>query len=169
MTVKGSKDLRTSQDIEEWLARLDREWPQRREVAQHIADQVAGLSVPRLQVVEMACGSGYLAGWLLRTIPDIRYIGFDRSPHLLDYARHHLGTLAGHVAREAEIHVREADLNGSTWLGWLGENDLKGQLDAVVSLQSLHDLGGEKEQFRIYQCVRQVLRPGGHRRCRCGG
>jgi SAM-dependent methyltransferase len=161
MTVKSSGDLRTVQDIESWLARLNREWPQRAEVAQHIANQVSALPGERLQVVELACGSGYLAGWLLRMIPNIRYIGFDRSQHLLEFARRHVAILAGQVDGQPQIHLHEADLNQDLWVNWLRERALAGQVDAVVSLQSIHDLGDEEAQFRAYRRVRTVLRVGG--------
>lgn len=161
MPVKHSQDLRTAEDITAWLARLNREWPQRGSIAAQIAGAVAALGQKRPLLVELACGSGYLAEWLLRTLPHMHYIGFDQSPTLLDYARQHLATLAGHEDWQAEIHLREADLNEEGWLDWLRQRHHLGHVDAVVSLQSLHDLGGEAEQRVAMRRTRSVLKPGG--------
>lgn len=161
MAVKSSKDLRSAGEIAEWLARLDREWPQRRQMAQRIANQVAALGSACPQVVELACGSGYLAEYLVRTLSDLWYTGFDVSPALLDAARTHLSILAGHVDRNVELHLRQADLNETIWVDYLDEMGLVGQVDAVVSLQSMHDLGDAAAQAMAIARVHPMLRPGG--------
>lgn len=50
----------------------------------------------------------------------------------------------------------QANLNQDEWL-----SRLPSQVHAVVSLQSLHDLGGEAEVSRIYRLAKNLLVPGG--------
>lgn len=160
MTHKSARDLRADEEIRQWQARLNREWPERQQVAQQMAKHVAELSVVRpLVVVELAVGAGYLAEVLLPVLPDVRYIGFERSEVLLDYARRRL--LSGSPDDSKTLDLRQADLNEQGWLRWLAEAGLVGKIDAVVSLQSVHDLGGEAEQAQLYRVVGQLLKPQG--------
>ena len=142
MSKKTSRDLRNHDDIRQWEARLAREWPERVPMAEHVANYVAQLPVERPLVVELAVGSGYLAEVLLgvlnrasargATARDCPYIGFDRSPVLLDYARRRLDSL--YAASDYEVHL--ADVNEDGWVKWLENGGLAGKIDAVVSLQS---------------------------------
>ncbi len=116
-------------------------------------------SSPR--VVELACGAGYLAEALFRQQPDARYCGFDLSPHLLDYARRRLVNYAPRTDNLCEIELRCADLVRDDWDEQMMEMGWAGQVDAVVSLQALHDLGGLAQQREVLAKARQLLRPGG--------
>lgn len=160
MTIKFSKDVRTNEDIVAWQERLNREWPERTDVAQHLVQQVLALKVTSPCVVELACGAGFLAGWLLRTLPQVLYIGLDRSPYLLDHARRKLAVLASQLDRTVEIHLREADLNEDGWTEGL-RTSVAQEIDAVLSLQSIHDFGDEAAQARVIAQVFELLKPGG--------
>ena len=82
-----SADVRADSDARQWEARLNREWPQRAQVAAWIVEQISANSASSPRVVELACGAGYLAEELFRQLPAAHYCGFDLSPYLLDYAR----------------------------------------------------------------------------------
>ena len=156
-----SADVRTPNDAHQWEARLNREWPQRTQVAAWIGAQVGANSASPPWVLELACGAGYLAEALYRQLPGIRYCGFDLSPHLLDQARRRLVGDECSTAKDGVMKFHCADLVRDSWtaevlaLGWMGK------VDAVVSIQALHDLGGLGQQTKVLKRARELMRPGG--------
>jgi hypothetical protein len=145
-----SRNLSNAADIVQWTARLDRERPERADVIQHIIDQVGALPFPVIEVVEFCSGAGRLAEALLTALPQVHYTGLDRSELLLAYSRERLAVFGSRMA------LLQANLNEESWLEQVPE-----QIHAVVSMQSLHDLGGEAEVDRIYRLSKEFLVPGG--------
>jgi SAM-dependent methyltransferase len=121
----------------------------------HIAAQIDKLGVPQPAVLELCCGAGLLAETLLPALPTARYVGIDVNPPFLDTARARLEPW------QERVTLLCADLNGETWPQELADAGAPARFDAVVSLQSLHDLGGEPEVARMYAMAQSVLRPGG--------
>ncbi len=130
-------------------------------MAAWIGAQVGANSAGPPRVVELACGAGYLAEALCSQLPAIRYCGFDLSPHLLEQARRRL---AGHECsseKDGAMEFHCADLVSDNWtakvfaMGWMGK------VDAVVSIQALHDLGGLGQQTTVLKQARELMRPGG--------
>lgn len=113
------------------------------------------------RVVELACGAGYLAQALFQQIPAARFCGFDLSPHLLDYARDRFSPQEPGSPIDGEVEFRCADLVNSDWEKSLFELGWAGQVDAVVSMQALHDLGGLEQQTDVLARSRSLLRAGG--------
>jgi SAM-dependent methyltransferase len=134
----------------EYAASLDQRWPMRAEVQAHLSHQLAPLAGAAVHVAELCAGAGALAGRLLADYPDLHYTGVDISAPLLALAQERL---ARYAARTAWV---EADLNGEAWLAHLPH-----PLAAIVSLQSLHDLGDAAAVARIYRLARERLAPGG--------
>lgn len=145
-----SRNLQSQEDIIQWNARLDRERPERQDVIRHIVNQVAALPFPAAEVVELCSGTGQLAEALLITLPQIRYTGLDRSEVLIAYASKRLASFDNRAT------LIQANLNEVAWL-----DDLRKPLQAIVSMQSLHDLGGEAEVDRIYGLSKKLLASGG--------
>ena len=154
-------DIRTDAEARQWEARLNRERPQRTEVAAWIAARISANSAGPPRVVELACGAGYLAAYFQRQLPDIRYCGFDLSPHLLSHARRRLADSEPGQGEDVEMEFYCADLVNDDWtekvhgLGWMGK------VDAVVSIQALHDLGGLEQQAGVLKQAHELLRTGG--------
>lgn len=144
------RDLRTFEDVKQWLADLNSRRPERTEVMQHISHQLKALPFPAVQVVELCAGPGQLAAAMLTELPQINYTGLDASELLLAFAREQLAPFGSRAT------LIQADLNQDEWL-----SRLPSQVHAVVSLQSLHDLGGEVEVSRIYRLAKNLLVPGG--------
>jgi hypothetical protein len=144
------RNLSNAADIVQWTARLNRERPERSDVVQYIIDQVGALPFPAVEVVELCAGAGQLAEALLSALPQVRYTGLDRSELLLTYSRERLATFGSRMT------LLQANLNEESWLEQLPE-----QIHAVVSMQSLHDLGGEAEVDRIYGLSKDLLVSGG--------
>lgn len=142
------RSVRDVQDAATYMARLDREWPERGAVMAHLSAQ---LDLPQVaQVVEFCCGAGVLALRLLADHPTICYTGLDFSPPLLAAAE------AATAADDHRVRWVEVDLTTEDWL-----HHLPAQVHAFVSLQSLHDLGDEAAVARILHLAAQHLAPGG--------
>jgi hypothetical protein len=144
------RDLRTQDDIVQWSADLVEQWPERTAVMAHIQTQIERLPFSAPHVVELAPGPGPLAELLLAAFPHLIYTGLDNSDLLLNYARERL------IPYNGRAHLIQTDLNGAAWL-----EQLRGEVHAIVSMQSLHDLGGEVQINRIYRLARSLLAPGG--------
>jgi len=141
--------------VQAYWRRLETEWPERATVATHIADQVIALHQPQPHVLELCCGPGRLAETLLATVPHLRYTGVDVSPPFLTFARQRLAAYAD------QVQLIEADLNDNIWPHLVAPQDSAGCFHAIVSLQSLHDVGDEAAISRLYGLAKELLLPGG--------
>ena len=156
-----SAEVRTDSDARRWEARLNREWPQRATVAAWLVSRIRHSSENSPRIVELACGAGYLAEILLRRLPNMRYIGFDLSPHLLTCARRRLASRSEQPDCQSEISFLQADLVHDNWTRQLEEKGWRGNVDGVLSIQALHDLGGLAEQRQVLSQARELLKAGG--------
>ena len=86
----------------------------------------------------------------MKELPLATYTGVDFSEPLLTFARERLASF-GNRAR-----LIRANLNEDDWL-----DQVSREIHAIVSLQSLHDLGDEGQVNRIYGLARSLLMPGG--------
>lgn len=145
--------------ITAYLQRLATNWPERVTLIQHITDTVAGLgqTQPQTQphVLELCCGPGRLATTLLSTVPNLHYTAIDLSPPFLDFARQRLADYAKRVT------LIEADLSEESWPTLVSAQGKGGRFHAIVSLQSLHDVGDQTAISRVYGLAKQLLLPGG--------
>ena len=129
-------------------------------MATWIGARIGASSAPTPRIVELACGAGYLAAFLQGHLPGIHYCGFDLSPHLLDHARRRLAARASQVD-DVQTEFYCADLVRDDWtkklhgMGWIGK------VDAVVSIQALHDLGGLEQQAKVLKQAHELLSTGG--------
>ena len=156
-----SADVRTDSEVRSWEARLNRERPQRREVAAWITNRISAAAAGSPRVVELACGAGFLAEVLKGQLSGLRYCGFDLSPHLLDFALRRLDGFTGEEGNAGTMHFRRANLVSDDWTAPLVEMGWAGKVDAVVSIQALHDLGDLAQQKHVLEQAHSLLRDGG--------
>ena len=156
-----SADVRTDSEARNWEARLNRERPQRKEVAAWICSRISAAAAGSPRVVELACGAGFLAEILKRQLPGLRYCGFDLSPHLLEFARRRLESVPGEEAISSTMKYYCANLVNDDWTAHLVGMGWEGKVDAVVSIQALHDLGELPQQKQVLEQARGLLRDGG--------
>lgn len=100
-------------------------------------------------VVDLACGPATQLAQLARLNPDVRFIGIDLSPPMLERAREHVAALG-----LANVELRQGDI---TELSSLAD----ASVDAVVSSMALHHLPTVELLGQTFAQVRRVLRPGG--------
>ena len=156
-----SAEVRTDADALRWEARLNRQWPQRTQVAAWLVNRIKHSSESSPRIVELACGAGYLAEFLLRQFPRARFCGFDLSAHLLACAARRLARSSSQPDSQSEISFLQADLVHDDWTVQLDEIGWRGKVDAVLSIQALHDLGGLAEQRLVLSQARELLKAGG--------
>ncbi|MEM7030257.1 MAG: class I SAM-dependent methyltransferase [Chloroflexota bacterium] len=144
------RDLQTPQQALDWTAQLNDKWPERIAVIDHIISLLQKLPFSDIHIVELCPGVGTLALALLSAIPDLTYTGLDSSSVMVETATKQLQLY------RPKAQVVETDLNQDAWL-----DVLPNQVQAIVSMQSLHDLGGEKEVDRIYRLAKTKLAPKG--------
>ena len=144
------KDFSTPEGVDAWVRSLDDRWPERQAIRGHIARLIAQLPAEEPRLLELAPGSGPLAQALVEQVPGLDYTGVDNSLPLLARARARLAKYS------QQVTLVVADLNEEGWV-----NQLDGPFDAVVSMQSLHDLGSAEQIERVYYLCRPLLAPGG--------
>lgn len=155
MRKRRFHEIDTAEKATTYTANLDNNWPIRQQVIQQIVQQVSALAFSPLHVLELCAGAGLLAEQLLQALPEVRYTGIDFLQAMVDATQ---ARLTGFGARAT---LSQADLNQDAWLAKLRPMGEQGKFHAIISMQSLHDLGGEPEVSRIYQLAHSLLLPGG--------
>lgn len=136
-------DLRDRTVAAAWAAAADVKRPWRAELRAHIG-QLCG---DARRVLELGAGPGQLAEAILETGAIERYTLLDFSPPMLDMSRTRLG--------RAPVDYLERDFTRAEWSAGLAG------YDAVVAMQSVHELRHKRHAAGLYARVREVLRPGG--------
>ena len=140
-----AREFDTVEEITAWADSLDERWPERVDARERIIDSLKGLKCSQPVIVELCSGDGRLARQILSTVPDAQYIGVDASLSLCSY-----------VADIAGIQSIEADLSKEGW-----SSRVEKPVNAVLSLQSMHDVGGGETIEKIYRACRELLAPSG--------
>ncbi|MCY3810960.1 MAG: class I SAM-dependent methyltransferase [Gammaproteobacteria bacterium] len=133
-----------------WAKKVDN--PIRRSVFHHI---LAHLHLElqtddAAHVVELACGPGLLAEFLLGNRSAMTYEGLDFSAPMLAMAEQRLAPFSDRVS------LRVVDLRDESWT-----DSVERVPRAVISTQALHDVGGAEEHAAIYRASAALLAPGG--------
>jgi SAM-dependent methyltransferase len=144
------REFKNTTDITEWAQSLDDRWPERRDIMQHISEQLQRVPFLCPNILELCCGPGMLAEFLLRESSRIFYRGIDASHSLITFCSERLSPFGNRVV------LYTADLNEDLWLEFCPD-----PIHAVISMQSLHDLGDESAVERIYRLAHKVLTRGG--------
>lgn len=100
-------------------------------------------------VVDLACGPATQLAQVARLNPDVRFVGVDLSPPMLERAEEHLRAL-----NLTNVELRVADISELSSFE-------DASVDAVVSSMALHHLPTEALLSRTFAQVRRVLRPEG--------
>ncbi|MDE0080002.1 MAG: class I SAM-dependent methyltransferase [Caldilineaceae bacterium] len=130
-------------------------------MAAWICSRISAASTGSPRVVELACGAGFLAEFLQRHLPGLRYCGFDLSPHLLEFARRRLEAVSDEQGIGSTMKYHCVNLVNDDWTAHLVDMGWLGKIDAVVSIQALHDLGELPQQKQVLKQARSLLRDGG--------
>lgn len=143
-------NFHSAEYVAAWAAKVDN--PIRRSVFHHILAHLhlELSSDDAAHVVELACGPGLLAEFLLGNHPAMTYEGLDFSAPMLAMAEQRLAAFRDRVS------LRVVDLREDAWT-----DSVKRAPQAVISTQALHDVGGAEEHAAIYRASAALLAPGG--------
>jgi SAM-dependent methyltransferase len=142
-------DFRNPAVARKWTDEAASKRPARDQFFQLFANQLASLGQQDISVLELGSGPGFLAERILQAMPHAEYTALDFSPAMHDLARERLGKFSGGV-RFVEANFTAPDWN----LGLPA-------VDAVVSMQSVHEVRHKANVPALYASVRTVLRRGG--------
>jgi len=109
------------------------------------------------QLLDLGCGSGEVAGELVRRGFNGLYTGLDFSPNLLEEARRNLPR-AG--AAPGSFVFQTADLGQLGWSGFAGEQ----RFDILLAFALLHHLPGEELRRQVLSEAKKLFAAGGHHR-----
>lgn len=135
-------------DVAEW-ERTAQNRPGRAEMFESFGHELRVLGGTNPTVVELGSGPGFLAAFLLDSLPTLRLTLVDFSAPMHDLARARLGPRAAHVT------FLQRSFKDTDWPQGLG------LFDAVITNQAVHELRHKRHVPRLHATVRQVLRPGG--------
>ncbi len=164
--------------IDAWTRDLDQRWPERAAISECVVRTLvewrgvashrtglrdAGLLKEKhhkkIRLLELGIGAGGLAQAVLDSLADgpeagqpcaTEYTGIDIQPALVKHGKERLGS-AGYP----DTCLVQEDLKND---GWTRGN---GPFDAVISLQTFHDLGGIDALETVYRQIHGLLVPGG--------
>lgn len=137
-------------EVRDYERFLNEGWPERVPVTAHLCERLKRMARDDMRILELSPGPGGLAEAILGAIAVSEYVGVDISSASLQYAKQRVEKFA------ANSEWLQADLNQDTWLDRIDEG-----YDAVVSMQSLHDLGGHAEVARMLRLAHGLLVEGG--------
>ncbi len=147
--VPSPIDLKDMVDAQEW-ERTAMQRPFREEYFEVFNAQLAMLETPKLSVIELGAGPGFLAMHILSRRPDIDYTLLDFSSAMHTLAKRRLKPLDC-----VELKYIECDFKTAGWVESLG------QFDAVLSNQAVHELRHKRYALDFFIQVRSLLKPGG--------
>jgi ubiquinone/menaquinone biosynthesis C-methylase UbiE len=140
--VPSPIDLRDPRDADAWVRDADAKRPWRAEIRAAIAELLVGVG----DILELGAGPGLLAERVLESCSPASYTLFDFSPPMLELARARIGDRARYVL---------GDFKQLAWSAQLGT------FDAIVAMQSIHELRHKRHVPGLYREIHEVLRPGG--------
>jgi SAM-dependent methyltransferase len=147
--VPSPIDLRDPKDAREWVATAEQKRPWRGRFRQVITDRVRAAATGPVRVLELGSGPGLLAEAILRACPVSQYTLLDFSAPMLEMSRERL---AEHVA----VSFVCSDFKRPGWT-----QALQAPFDAVVAMQSVHEIRHKRHLPGLYREVLGLLRPGG--------
>jgi SAM-dependent methyltransferase len=147
--VPSPIDLRNPVDARAWADAAESARPGRSQIRLRIAEEVARLPAGAA-VLELGSGPGFLAEEVLARCENVaRYTLFDFSPPMLAMSR-------ARLTRFAQAEFVECDFKSASW-----PLALSGPYDAVLAMQSVHEVRHKRHVPALYAQARGLLRPGG--------
>ncbi|MBA3501093.1 MAG: class I SAM-dependent methyltransferase [Myxococcota bacterium] len=159
--VPTKVDFRDPAITATWVAEAEDKGPQRPAVRQAIAERVAEvgrarvvdasklgvLDAARMHILELGPGPGLLAEAIYAACEVERYVLFDFAQPMLDLAKQRLGERPRYML---------GDFLDPQWPAML-----EGQpFDAIVAMQSVHELRHKRRAQTLYAQAKQLMRPG---------
>ena len=128
-----------------WASAADQKRPWRAQIRDHMANIVATLP-PGARILELGSGPGFLAHRVLDRCPTLKsYVLLDFSEHMLELSRERLAPFPA-------ARFMLASFKSDEWT-----RHVDGPFDAVLAMQSVHELRHKRHARRLYEQVHQIL------------
>lgn len=147
--VSSPIDLRNMSDARRWADAAMLVRPVRHDIFNRIVEELRDLGSTPLSVLELGSGPGFLAERITASVMTFGYTALDFSAAMHALAKERLG------ARSERISFLERDFKQPDWTSGLGT------VDAVVTVQAVHELRHKRHALALYRQVANVLRPSG--------
>ena len=142
--VPSPIDLRQAADAHAWAREADAKRPWRESIRAAFAHELAGAR----RVLELGSGPGFLAELVLRQCAVESYTLFDFSRPMLELSRERIGA---HPAASFVL----GDFKEPGWAAAFAP------FDAVIAMQSIHEIRHKRHVPELYREIFEVLVPGG--------
>ena len=149
------REIQTATDVINYQNRLTSNYPDRPEIIKWIIREIQRIEAENPTVAELCIGSGQLARAMCEAVPKIQYVGLDFMQPFIDF------TAGNHVIQGVNAAFVCADLTADEWPSLLSNAASSAPFNAIVSMQSLHDVGGSESTSHIYQQCQRLLSPKG--------
>jgi ubiquinone/menaquinone biosynthesis C-methylase UbiE len=136
------QDATVASQYDRWAQVYDLLWRRYTEKTLPVLQRAAAVRSGE-RVLDLACGTGTLAARLDGSVPDLRLVGVDLSPAMVERARQKLGTRPGLRFERADAH--DLPFDGASF-------------DAVLCANTFHYFSAPAT---VLAEARRVLRPGG--------
>ena len=152
LDVPSAVDFHDPTQARAWAERTQRERPYRQAFFDRITSEVSRLAHGASHILELGSGPRFLADHILRRSPFLEsYVLLDFSQAMLDASRERLKKLT----MSTPLRFLRADFRDPTCTAQLQV------VDAVVSMQAVHELRHKRRAPALYEQVLSILRPGG--------
>lgn len=149
MKIQALHEFHSADFSQEWAAKFKPTAP-RIKLFETILEQIKDVRNATSVVLELGIGPGFLASYLLQSLPQISYEGLDFSKSMLKIARNRT------EEHKKRIDFTRADLISEAW-----SKSVKNTPDVVVSTWALHDLFEKNNIFNVYKTCFEILPKGG--------
>jgi SAM-dependent methyltransferase len=147
--IPGKIDFRKLEQARAWADQANVKRPWREEFFHLFARELLSIGADELSVIELGSGPGFLAQEILQALPHVDYTALDFSKAMHSLARERLGRLSGGV------RFVDANFKQPNW------NIGLPTFDAVISMQSVHEVRHKKRVPALYAAVRKLLHKDG--------
>jgi SAM-dependent methyltransferase len=159
--VPTKVDFRDPAITKTWVAEAEGKGPQRPDIRRMIAERVAEvgrarvidasklgvLDAARMHILELGPGPGLLAEAIFEACEVERYVLFDFAQPMLDLAKQRLGDRPQYMLGDFLDPQWPARLEGQPF-------------DAIVAMQSVHELRHKRRAQTLYAQAKTLMRPG---------
>lgn len=146
--VPSPIDFKNMGDAQAWEKEA-MERPHRLEFFEKFSEELKNINKPQISVLELGSGPGFLANYLLNTLPNIyiTLIDFSEAMHTLCKKRNNS------LLKRIKFITR--DFKESNWSQGLGK------FDAVITNQAVHELRHKSYAEKLHRDVKPLLNKTG--------
>ena len=147
--VGAQHEFHNATFVQDWADRFV-PTPTRLALFDSILEQIGTIEQPKVHVLELGLGPGYMARHILERESTVSYEGLDFSEVFFEVAKTTIGQFMSRVT------LTMADLMDQTW-----PQRISRQPDAIISTWALHDLGSQRAVAEVYARCHELLPTAG--------